>query len=357
MTSIKDFLKVPIIAAPMAGGPSTPKLCAAVAEKGALGFLAAGYMPADAFQKRIEQMRELSDNPFGVNVFVPPANYKTPVEGDQGALATQEQFTAYRAYRDLLIKNGEAPEEDFLPYPDFSDHDYQAKIDVIVQEAPPIVSFTFALPSREVMQRVKDAGCLTVLQATTPEGMRAALELEPDAVTIQSIAAGGHRAALDGIEDGLEDAALIDLVKQVRPLTDLPLIAAGGVATPGDVRQLLDAGADAVQVGTLFMTTQEAGTNDTHRKALLELHDRTTMLTRAFSGKLARTIENEFAKKYSEVAPALYPAVNTLTSKMKRKASADGNFEKLHLWAGTGFKNCRENTAAEVIDYLVEELG
>lgn len=353
MSKFDDLLEVPIIAAPMAGGPSTPELCAAVASKGALGFLAAGYMSAEDFRERIEQTRELTDAPFGVNVFVPPSDYRQPIKGDQGKLASESEFKNYRNFRQLLIDDGVGTPEDFQEFPDFSNHDYYAKIDVIVETAPPVVSFTFGLPSEEVIQRVKDAGCLTVLQTTTPAGIKAALELDPDAVAIQSISAGGHRAALDGIEDGSEDRALLDLVEQVRAMTDLPLIAAGGVSGPEDVRALLDAGADAVQVGTLFMTAEEAGTNQTHRNALLVLKDRGTMLTRAFSGKLARTIKNEFALKYSDMAPDLYPAVNTLTSKIKARARTTGDPEHLHLWAGTGYTKCQAVPAAEVVDYLL----
>lgn len=353
MPSFNDLLEVPIIAAPMAGGPSTPELCAAVAQKGALGFLAAGYMSAEDFRKRIDQTRALTDAPFGVNVFVPPNDYRQPKQGDQGKLASEVEFKNYRNFRQLLIDDGVGSAEDFQEFPDFSNHDYYAKIDVVVETSPPVVSFTFGLPSVEVMQRVKDAGCLTVLQATTPAGIKAALALEPDAVAIQSISAGGHRAALDGIEDGTEDAALLDLVKQVRAMTTLPLIAAGGVSGPEDVAALLDGGADAVQVGTLFMTAEEAATNDTHRKALLELKDRGTMMTRTFSGKLARTIKNEFALKYSDMAPALYPAVNTLTSKVKARARQAGDPENLHLWAGTGYTECQAVPAADVIDYLL----
>ena len=131
----------------------------------------------------------------------------------------------------------------------------------------------------------------------------------------------------------------------------MPIIAAGGVGGRSDVRALLAAGADAVQVGTLLLTADEAGTRRPHREALLA-RDRDTVLTRCFSGRLARALVNDFTLRYTDVAPAAYPHVHYLTSPIRAAAADVGDPEGLNLWAGVGHRSCRAASAAEILEDL-----
>jgi pyruvate/2-oxoglutarate dehydrogenase complex dihydrolipoamide acyltransferase (E2) component len=117
---------------------------------------------------------------------------------------------------------------------------------------------------------------------------------------------------------------------------NLPLIAVGGLATPADVAAAVHAGADAVAVGTVLLRSNEAGTTAAHKAALADPARTTTVLTRAFTGRPARALRNEFIGRYGHLAPFGYPAVHHLTSPLRKAAAAAGDPERMHLWAGTG---------------------
>lgn len=336
----------PLVLAPMAGGPSTPSLCVAVCEAGGLGFLAAGYLTPDALADHIADVQAATSAAFGVNVFVP----SPPPQGAEADTAR----AAYTAFRERLEADGLVPEAGLPPEPKYDDDAFDAKLDVVIDARVPVVSFTFGLPPSTAVERLHEAGMFVAINCTSSAGIRAAHEAGADVIGLQGPGAGGHRAAVVGLEDGTATASPEQLLAEAQAITDRPLIAAGGVRNAADVRRLLEAGASAVQVGTLFLTTTEAGTRPTHREALLTLRDRPTRLTRAFSGRPARTIDNEFVRAYDDLAPGLYPQVHHLTSPVRAAANERGDAEHLNLWAGTGFTACRECTAAELVANLTE---
>jgi NAD(P)H-dependent flavin oxidoreductase YrpB (nitropropane dioxygenase family) len=138
--------------------------------------------------------------------------------------------------------------------------------------------------------------------------------------------------------------------------TGLPVVAAGGVGGPADVRTLLSAGAGAVAVGTLFLRTDESGTSGTHKDALADPAFSQTVVTRAFTGRPARGLRNRFVERHDAAAPVGYPAVHHLTRALRQAAAAAGDPHCLHLWAGTGYRNARTGPARAVVDALAEAL-
>lgn len=334
-TDLLANLTLPIVLAPMAGGPSTPELCAAVSNAGGLGFLAAGYLSPEELSARIDATTALTDKSFGVNVFVPGPHHSDTAE--------------WHTFRERLSKLIDAP----LPEsPTWSDDHYEEKIDLIVNSSVPTVSFTFGNPTREVAERLRENGKSIVLHATTPDEVHAAAELA-DIITVQGNEAGGHRASPLDEEHGADfptQALLADATAH-----HLPVIAAGGVGTAQDVRDLLDRGATAVQVGTRFLTAREAGTKPLHREALLTM-DRETMLTRAFSGRTARAIANTWTLELTKFSPQMYPELHYLTSPARKAANERGDAEFINLWAGTGYRHCRDASAAEIVKELCQAL-
>lgn len=340
-------IRVPVVLAPMAGGPSTPELCAAVSEEGGLPFFAAGYLSAGQLQDRLDELKGMTDRPFGVNLFVPDTD-ADPVEGD-----------AYRRYRDRIVTLGFAEEPELPQEPVWSDDDYTAKLEVALASPAAFVSFTFGHPIPEVVDQVHTAGKKVVLNATSPSGIQAALQAGADVLVVQGAGAGGHRASVPGTDD---DAfyETEDLVRQATALTELPVFAAGGVAGAVDVSRLLAAGATAVQVGTLFLLANEAGTKETHREALTSLRDRDTVVTSAFTGRPARAVVNRFITEMEgrgESAPAAYPALHFLTSGLRKRADTEGNAELLNLWAGTGFRHAVSAPAGDIVRGLYPGNG
>ncbi|MFJ8311427.1 MULTISPECIES: NAD(P)H-dependent flavin oxidoreductase [unclassified Streptomyces] len=337
-----DQLTVPIVQSPMAGGASTPELVAAVNSAGAMGFLAAGYRTAEGMRQQLARTRELTSRPFGVNLFVPGAP-------DPGAAE------AVGEYRDEL--RAEADRFGLtLPVPDDvpDDDAWDAKIEALLREPAPVVSFTFGLPSPGVVEALRRAGSHTVATVTTVAEAEAAQAAGVDSLCVQGPQAGGHRATHD-IAAQPENMPLLDLLASVRERVRLPLIAAGGLGTGEDVAAVLRAGACAAQLGTLYLRADESGASQTHQDALVDERFDATAVTRAFSGRPARGLRNHFIDAYDAAAPSAYPQVHHLTRGLRAAAAEAGDAERLHLWAGASHRLARRAPAAEITRTLWEE--
>jgi nitronate monooxygenase len=333
-------LRIPIIAAPMAGGPSTPELVAAVTSAGGFGFLAAGMLATDDLAKQITTTRELSPEPFGVNVFVPG----TESTADLGA------------YQDLMVaeadRYGTQPGE-----PAWNDDGYAAKVDLLVAERVPVVSFTFGLPKPDDVTRLHDVGTRIVVTVTTPDEARQAERMGADALCVQGFEAGGHRGVFTddpGSPTGGEPYGLLAALRLVSAAVALPLVAAGGIVHGRDVAAVLAGGAVAAQCGTVFLRSPEAGTPAPQRAAMA-VGGRSTTVTRAFSGRPARGIVNRFITEHTGSAPAAYPELNSMTKPIRGAAGRAGDAEAMSLWAGQTYELTAEEPAADVVRRLHSE--
>ncbi|WP_029150523.1 NAD(P)H-dependent flavin oxidoreductase [Microbacterium indicum] len=326
-----------LVSAPMAGGPTTVALARAAASAGAFPFLAGGYRAPGALAEEIGQLRDLAG--FGVNLFVPQT-----ADADRAAFA---------AYADELRDDAAAYGLTLDPDPRSDDDRYAEKVDLLVADPVAVVSFTFGLPSPRDVARLRAVGTRAFTSVTTPGEAARAAAVGVDGLVVQGFAAGGHSATFDAATDPA-DVPTADLVRAVRARTDLTIVAAGGVAGPDDVRALVDAGADSVAVGTLLLRTDEAGTSPTHRAALADPRFAETVLTRAFTGRPARALRNGFADRRSGLTA--YPAVHHLTRELRQAAGRAGDAERLHLWAGSGWRAAAEGPAADVFRQLAAGL-
>jgi len=326
---------LPVLAAPMAGGPTTPRLVTAAAKAGGLGFLAAGYKTADALAAEIDQVRR-DGVPFGVNLFAPNP---VPVSPE-----------AFRRYAQAVNDEARVYGIDVRDAPIVEDDDrWRDKVDLLLADPVPVVSFTFGLPGAAVAGALRDAGSLLVQTVTSAAEARQAADAGAGALTVQASAAGAHSGTLTP-EVIPPPVPLPDLLAQVRQAVSLPLIAAGGVATQAAVTEALRAGAAAVMVGTVLLRADEAGTSAPHRAALADPARRQTVVTRAFTGRPARGLRNAFTDRYSELAPSGYPALHHLTSPVRKAAAGDP--ERMHLWAGTGFRQATARPTATILQGL-----
>ncbi|MGP4022692.1 nitronate monooxygenase [Actinomadura sp. 3N407] len=325
--------ELPIVQAPMAGGPSTPELAAAVSDAGGLGFLAAGYKTAEAMRADITATRRLTSRPFGMNVFMP-----SPDEIDPAAVA---------AYRDRL-----APEAERLGVspgtPSARDDGYDAKIADLLDDPPPYVSFTFGCPGQDVIKAFQRRGAVVIVTVTTADEARRASAA--DALCLQGSEAGGHRGSFTNTSG--DPVPLRTLLQNVRAVTEQPLIAAGGLATASDIAGILDLGAVAAQLGTAFVRCPESGANPVHKAALADPRFTSTAMTRAFSGRPARGLVNRFLTEHSAHAPAAYPDVHYVTSPLRKASVAQGDPDGVNLWAGESFRKATETPAARLVASL-----
>jgi NAD(P)H-dependent flavin oxidoreductase YrpB (nitropropane dioxygenase family) len=326
---------LPVLAAPLAGGPGTPALVAAAARAGSMGFLSAGYKTPEAFAAELEAVGDVR---FGVNLFAP-----NPVPADPAEFGRYAGLLAAEADR-YGITLPARPVED--------DDAWHDKLDVLRAHPAPVVSFTFGIPAAADLAAVRATGAVLVQTVTSAGEAAAAAAAGVDALVVQAGGAGGHSGTLTPREP-VPDLPLADLVASVRQAVALPVVAAGGIGTAADVAAVRRAGADAVAVGTLLLRSAEAGTSATHRAALAD-PTRTggTVRTRAFTGRPARALRTRFTDRYSDLAPYGYPAVHHLTSPLRKAAAAAGDPERVHLWAGTGYRHATDQPAGAILTRL-----
>jgi nitronate monooxygenase len=337
-----DFrgLRVPLVQAPMAGGPSTPALAAAVSNAGALGFLAAGYRSAAELEEQIHRTRLLTGEAFGVNLFVP-----------QPSVATSEGLAAYTA--ELAPEAALLGVEPGRPHPD--DDAWAEKVDVLLALRPAVASFTFGTPDAETIGRLGDADVLAVVTVTSLPEAQAALANGAAALVVQGPLAGGHRGSFDPAALPPHDD-LDTLFGRIHHYTDAPLVAAGGLTTSAEVAHVVSRGAVAAQAGTAFLLAREAGTSAVQRAALVDPQFTETVVTHAFSGRPARGLLNDFIRRHDATAPLGYPEVNQLTAPLRAAATAAGDPHGTNVWAGAGFRSIRSGNAAEIVHHLVKEI-
>jgi len=329
-------LEHPIIQAPLAGGPSTPALAAAVSEAGGLGFLGAGYKAPDAVRSDIEELRELTSRAFGLNLFVPG-----PPSRDRGGLARYAESLEGEARR-YGVEIGE---------PRYDEDHWKAKLALAREERVPVVSFTFGCPAGDVLGSLREAGCETWVTVTSAAEALTAASAGADALVVQGMEAGGHRGSHE--PGAAADVGLLALLQLVRDVTELPLVATGGIATGGAVAAVLAAGAAAAQLGTAFMLTPEAATSPAHREALRGSGP--TGITRAFTGRAARGIENRFMREHEGDAPLAYPEVHNIAAPVRGAARSQGDAEGFNLWAGQAYPLATELPAGELVRALAAE--
>jgi nitronate monooxygenase len=336
-------IEYPIIQGPLGGGPSTPELVAAVSNAGGLGSLGAAYLTPDQITEAIRRIRALTSRPFNVNLF--SGAWETGASVDAAPML--EVLAETHAVLGLP-----PPDLPILP-PD----PYPAQLEAVLDARPPIFSFTFGVPDPDAMARLKSRGIMIIGTATTADEARLLTDAGVDAIVAQGSEAGAHRGTF---ASPFEDAMVptLELVRQVRARVATPVIASGGLMDGHDIASALAAGAAAVALGTAFLACPESGASDAYKRAVLAADKDTTVVTRAFSGRPARGLKNEFIARLEGKQRIIlpYPAQNALTRAMRSAAAERGNAGFLSLWAGQGVARARALPAGELVRCLAKEL-
>lgn len=333
-------LSLPVLAAPMAGGPTTPALVVAAARAGGFGFLAGGYRNADDLADQIRSVA-MQTSMFGVNLFAPNP---VPVER-----------IAYDRYRALLDADAQRFQVSLPEDPIEDDDAWRDKIDLLADVSVPVVSFTFGIPDAAALTALRKAGSVLVQTVTSADEAVRAAAAGVDVLAVQAAAAGGHSATLSP-DRLLAARPLGDLLAEISHAVDLPTIAAGGVATPKDIADAIHYGASAVMVGTILLLSPESGASTAYRKALADPGRGDTVVTRAFTGRPARGLRNAFVDRYDAAAPFGYPALHHLTSPLRKAAAAAEDKEFVNLWAGVGYRAAADRPAGDILRRLASRL-
>lgn len=338
-----SLFKLPIVQGPMAGGATTPELVAAVSNAGAVGSLAGSLLSPAVLRTQVERIRGLTDQAFLLNFFV----QKTPAPSKEEVARGAE----------LLRPVWESLGWTELPQPASWCEDFDAQFETLLELRPAAASFTFGILDAIQVERLHAAGILAIGTVTTVEEALAWQAIGADAVVASGIEAGGHRGTFIGRqEDATLDARALwpAVVGAVR----IPVIAAGGIMDGSDIGAALALGAKAVQMGTAFLVTEESGIHPAYKQRLVAAEGEPTRLTRSFSGRYARGIENRFMRQMADVEVQVppYPIQNALTGSIRAAAAKANDTELMSLWAGTGVARARPMPAARLVELLVSEL-
>lgn len=331
----------PVLAAPMAGGPSTTGFVIAAGQTKSLGFVAAGYKNVAVLAEEIATVRA-SGTVFGVNLFAPNPVPIAPDDYSTYARLLQPEADPYGIDLDSIKLR-----ED--------DDQWDEKIALLLAHPVPVVSFTFGIPSTQTIAALRKAGTITIQTVTSADEARQALDAGIDMLAVQASAAGGHSGTLTP-RITPPPTPLVDLLGQVASAVSVPLIAAGGIATANGVAAALQAGAAAVSVGTVLLRADESGASPAHQAALTDPTFDATVVTRAFTGRPARALRNAFTTRYANAAPLGYPAAHFLTSPIRKAAAVAGDTQRLHLWAGTGYREATAEPIAHILTRLASTL-
>ncbi|HZS40062.1 MAG TPA: nitronate monooxygenase [Polyangia bacterium] len=344
MTSLLERIgiSVPIVQAPMAGGPDTPELAAAVSNAGGLGSIGCAYLSARQIDEAAAAVRARTSAPFALNLFV-----RADVPPDADAQARAEPIV--RAFRREL-----GLDEPPASAPPASDS-FDAQLEAVLRAQPRVFSFTFGAPAREQVRALHDRSIVAIGTATTVEEAEALEAIGVDAICAQGAEAGGHRGTFLGrFEDGL--VGILPLVRQIAARMHVPVLAAGGIMDGAAIAAMLTLGASAVQLGTAFLLCPEAGTSAPYRAALRSPAAQRTVVTRAFSGRAARGIRNRFTDAFENEQAAPFPFQQQLTRELRAEATRQGRADLMQLWAGQAAPLARAMPAAELMKTLMAEL-
>ncbi|WP_078433589.1 NAD(P)H-dependent flavin oxidoreductase [Metabacillus halosaccharovorans] len=342
-------IQYPIIQAPMAGGVSTSKLVAEVSNSGGLGMIGAGYMTPNQMREQIKEIKQLTSNPFGINLFVPD-------EYD----VIEEEVKSVNEILNPIRKQLDLPGKDSVEIPNFNTvfETFIDQIGVVIEEKVPICSFTFGIPSKKVIAKLKKNNIILVGTATT---VREAVENEKagmDIVVVQGSEAGGHRGNfIDGYQESL--VGLMSLIPQVVDNVNIPVISAGGIMDGRGLMASICVGAKGVQMGTAFLTCIESGAHKIHKEAILNATEDNTVLTRSFSGKWARGIKNKFIlemQRHERFLPD-FPVLNILTQDIRKTSSDQNNLDFVSLWSGQSPRLAKSQTVESLIKNIIAEAN
>jgi len=348
-------IALPIFQGPMTGA-DTPALAAAVSSASGLGQLGCGMRSPAAMREAAAEVRRLTDQPFGMNLFV----LETPRPDDATLRAALERLAP------LYAEYGLEP-----AVPAQWCEDFAAQFEALVEARPAVASFTFGILDAAQVDRLHAAGCVVVGTATTVAEARAWAAVGADAVCASGVEAGGHRgtflqvgragsAAPGGpslADFAASQVGTLALVPQCVDAVRIPVIAAGGIMNGRGIAAALALGAQGVQMGTAFLVCPESGIGSAYRAALARAGDTDTRLTRVFSGRPARGIVNATMDRLAacEASVPAYPVQNALMGPLRRAAAAQGRADGVALWAGQGVAAARPLPAAELVGLLAQE--
>lgn len=345
--SQKLGIQYPIIQGPFGGGLSSVNLLAAVSNGGGLGSFGAHYLTASEIETLDKEIKAKTNKPYALNLWVSDHD-------ENGLHLDRDRFE--KTY-ELLKPYFEELNVQKPSYPDSFGQQFSEQVEAILKLKPPVFSFVYGVPDEAILKECKKQKIITIGTAVTPDEALLLDEKGVDLIVATGLEAGGHRVSfLKKAEDSLYGN--FSLIPQIVDQVKSPVISAGGIVDHRGVAAAFALGAEGAQVGTAFLATQESNAPVAHRNKLFTKEAHYTNLTRAYTGRLARGIENrmmvEMRNKLDQIAP--YPAQSWFTGKLKKAAIEQGRTDLMSLWCGQSAALLKYHTASEVLESLIKGI-
>jgi nitronate monooxygenase len=336
-------LDFPLIQGPFGSGLSSVDLVVAVSESGGLGSFGVHHLDGAGIRDIAARIRARTARPFALNLWIPLRDSDDPQLTEAQWQSALELLRPY--YQDLGVPLPARPGR-FGPR-------YEEQVETLLELRPPAFSFVFGVPSPAVLDRCRSAGIRTIGAATTAAEARLLADAGVDMIVATGMEAGGHRVSfLQEPETCL--TGTLALVPQVVDAVKVPVIAAGGIADGRGVAAALKLGASAAQIGTAFLACEESNAAPLHREVLFSPAARRTSLTRAFTGRLARSVHNDFIEQLQgrEASLPVYPVQAWLTAQFRAAALAAGRSDVVSLWSGQSAPLLKHRRARDLMESL-----
>lgn len=333
----------PIIQAPMFG-VSTPEMAAAANNAGCLGSLALADLSAEKSLEQIQKTEKLTNRDFSLNIFV----HQIPEVTEK----LKTDFSRTKVFLENLASENNIQ----VQLPDFYDiklNSYHEQIEAVISEKCKILSFTFGNLDSESILKLKNNNVLLIGTCTSVEE---AIQLENsgiDIICVQGWEAGGHRGSF--ASENIPQIGGFSLLAQVSDVVNVPLIYAGGIYNVQTLKAAKDLGASGFQIGSMFLASQESALQDFEKHRLFKVKEEEIILTKSFSGRLARGIQNTFTKTLDESSYILpYPYMNKLTAAFRTAAREAKNAEFVNLWLGQSIQKYNENSTEDILKNFIK---
>ena len=343
--AIFSGLKVPVIAAPMAGGINNPEMVSAVINSGGIGSFGFAYSTPKKIEEDLISTLHLcgEKNPsINANFFVFQSVQKPSDEEVNRAAEILRNLPGSKATEIPL------PKEPYFP-------DLDDQLEPIWKIMPKYLTFHFGIPKHSIIARAKSLGIKVGITATSEHEVKQIEAAGADFIVAQGIEAGGHRGIFD-VSAFDERLSSKDLLLKIKFTTKLPIVLAGGIMTPKDVKEAIIAGAHAVQMGSAFLTLKESTASPAHKRYLLNESDRGSAFTKGFSGRWAQGINNRFISEMSEKFVLPFPLQNTMTASIRQEALKMDDGEYQSLWCGSRYSLCQDMNVCDFMLSIEKEL-
>lgn len=348
-TPLCELLRIryPIIQAGMAGGITTPELVASVSNAGALGVLGASRLTPEQTRDQIRRIKALTNQPFGVNLVIAP-----PEPNVQELQKVQKIFDQFRQELGIPLREGAG--EVALPSSRISE-----QLGVVFEEKVSVLSFGLGDSARFVSE-AHQIGAKVIAMITTVDEARKVADGGADIIIAQGSEAGGHRSTFALDQNG--DAHLVGTIALIPQIVDavmVPVVAAGGIMDGRGIAAALALGAQGASLGTRFLVAKESGAFQAYKQRLLRATEADTLVTKAFTGRPARSIRNRFITEFEKagIRPLAWPLQGIVADDIYKEAELKNNADYFPILAGQGLRILREEqqTAAKIVEQLVRQ--